>query len=399
VTERRRTRIGVGVVGTGFAASAHLDALARLPGVEVVAIAGRDARRTGALAATHGVRAFGDYAELLADPAVDAIHTCTVNRLHYEVNLAALEQGKHVLSEKPLAMCTEESGALAGAAAAAAERGIVSGVCFNYRHYPMVAQIREMLRTGEHGAPHFVHGQYLQDWLLLETDWNWRVQPEEGGTSRAVADIGSHWSDLVQHVTGDVIDEVFADLATLHETRLRPATGSSTFAASDPGGEVEPVAVRSEDFGTVLVRFRSGARGAFTVSQASAGQKNGLRFQVDAARAALAWEQERPERALIGRRSGGNLELVRDPGALLPRAARLARLPAGHPEGWADALRNVFADFYASVAASRNGAAEHVSDVASFADGHARVALVEAVMASSREQRWTRVESASRVSA
>jgi predicted dehydrogenase len=395
---RTRSRIGVGVVGTGFAASAHLDALARLPGVEVVAIAGHDAARTGALAATHGLRAYADSAELLADPAVDAIHTCTINRRHHEVNLAALEQGKHVLSEKPLATCAEESAALAAAAAVAAERGVVSGVCFNYRHYPMVAQIREMLRTGEHGAPHFVHGQYLQDWLLHETDWNWRVQPEDGGTSRAVADIGSHWADLVQHVTGDVIDEVFADLATLHDTRRRPATGSSTFAAADPDGELEPVAVRSEDFGTVLVRFRSGARGAFTVSQTSAGRKNGLRFQVDAATAAFAWEQERPERAWVGRRSGGNLELVRDPGELLPRAARLARLPAGHPEGWADALRNVFADFYASVTARHNGD-EHASDVASFADGHARVALVEAVMASDRDQRWTRVESASRVSA
>jgi predicted dehydrogenase len=391
-------RIGVGVVGPGFAASAHLEALARLPEVEVVAVAGRDAGRTGELAARHGVRAYADHLELLADPAVEAIHTCTVNRLHHEVNLAALEQGRHVLSEKPLAMDAGESAALAAAAAGAAQRGVVSGVCFNYRHYPMVAQIREMLRTGEHGAPHFVHGQYLQDWLLLETDWNWRIEPDQGGASRAVADIGSHWSDLVQHVTGDVIEEVFADLATLHHTRLRPAAGARTFAAADGNGDGESVAVRSEDFGTVLVRFRGGARGAFTVSQTSAGQKNGLRFQVDAAHAAFAWDQERPERAWVGRRSGPNLELVRDPGALLPRAARLARLPAGHPEGWADALRNVFADFYATVAAGRNGA-EHESDVASFADGHARVALVEAVMASDREQRWTRVESVSRVSA
>jgi predicted dehydrogenase len=393
--------IGVGVVGTGFAATAHLEALARLAGVEVVAIAGSDAERTGLLASAHGARAYRDHGELLADPAVDAVHACTVNQRHFAVNLAALEAGKHVLSEKPLATCSEESAALAAAAAVAAERGIVSAVCFNYRHYPMVAQIREMLRTGEHGAPHFVHGEYLQDWLLYETDWNWRVDPAVGGASRAVADIGSHWSDLVQHVTGDVIEEVFADLATLHHTRLRPVRDGSTFTAAPDGagnGSGEPVAVQSEDFGTVLVRFRGGARGAFTVSQASAGRKNGLRFQVDAARAAFAWDQERPERAWVGRREGPNLELVRDPGALLPRAARLARLPAGHPEGWADALRNVLADFYGAIGAHRNGG-EHVSDLASFADGHARVALVEAVMASDREQRWTRVDSAARVSA
>ncbi|MEA2180304.1 MAG: hypothetical protein QOG77_3601 [Solirubrobacteraceae bacterium] len=400
MTEPRRTsRIGVGVVGTGFAATAHIDALLRLPEVELVAVAGSDPQRTAELAARHGVRAYADHHELLADPAVQAVHTCTVNRRHHEVNLAALRAGRHVLSEKPLAMDAQQSGALAVEARRAAERGIVSGVCFNYRHYPMVAQIREMLRTGEYGAPHFVHGEYLQDWLLHDTDWSWRVMPEEAGVSRAVADIGSHWADLVQHITGDVVEEVFAELATLHRTRRRPASDAATFAGADPDGDTEPVAVSSEDYGTVLLRFRSGARGTFTVSQTSAGRKNGLRFQVDAANAAFAWDQERPERAWVGRRGEPNLQLVRDPAMLLPRAARLARLPAGHPEGWFDALRNLFADFYATVGARQNGAGEQTSEVATFADGHARVALVDAVVASDREQRWTRVETAVGVSA
>jgi predicted dehydrogenase len=385
-----RPRIGVGVVGTGFAARAHLDALRRLPEVEIVAIAGGDAARTRALAADHGARAYPSHLELLADPAVQAVHTCTVNRRHFEVNRSALEHGRHVLSEKPLALTSEESTELVATAARARERGLVSGVCFNYRHYPMVAQIREMLRGGEHGAAHYVHGEYLQDWLLLQTDWNWRIDPGEGGPSRAVADIGSHWADLVQHVTGDVITEVFADLATLHRTRLRPARAGETFAAGDGAGQ--PVAVQSEDHGAVLVRFAGGARGAFTLSQTSAGRKNGLRIQVDAADAALAWEQERPERVWVGRRSGPNLELVRDPASLHPRAARLARLPAGHPEGWSDALRNLIADFHAAVAAREAGAPQDGDgDVASFDDGHARVAFVEAVMASHREQRWTAV--------
>jgi predicted dehydrogenase len=399
VTEApRTTRIGVGVVGTGFAARAHLDALRRLPEVEIVAIAGSDAGRTRGLAAEHGARPYTSHLELLADPAVQAVHTCTVNRRHFEVNRAALEHGKHVLSEKPLAISTDESAALVELAARAAERGLVSGVCFNYRHYPMVAQIREMLRGGEHGAPHYVHGAYLQDWLLLQTDWNWRVDPCAGGPSRAVADIGSHWADLVQHVTGDVITEVFADLATLHPTRQRPATEGETFAAGDGHAAAESVAIDSEDHGAVLVRFAGGARGAFTLSQTSAGRKNGLRLQVDAAGAAFAWEQERPERAWVGRRSGPNLELVRDPATLHPRAARLARLPAGHPEGWSDALRNLIADFHAAVAARDAGAA-HDGDVATFADGHARVAFVEAVMASHREQRWTPVGATSTVAA
>jgi predicted dehydrogenase len=371
------------VVGTGFAAMSHLDALRRLPEVEVVALAGRDRRRTANLAATYGIRAC-DHIELIEDPTVDAVHTCTVNALHHDVNLAALEHGKHVLSEKPLALDSQESARLAAAAERATEDGVRSGVCFNYRHYPLVAQLRELVRGGEHGAPHFIHGRYLQDWLLLQSDWNWRVEESQGGSSRAVADIGSHWCDLVAHVTGDCVTEVLADLGTLHTTRERE--------------DGERVPVESEDFGAVLMRFASGARGAFTVSQTSAGRKNGLSFQIDAADAAFAWDQEQPDRAWVGRRSGPNLEVLRDPVTMPPRAARMTRLPAGHPEGWYDALRNVFADFYAAIAAERAGAA-YETDVATFSEGHERVKLVEAVISSDRERRWTPVQSPSEVTA
>jgi predicted dehydrogenase len=381
--------IGVGVGGTGFMAGAHLDALRRLPDVEIVAVAGHDPRHTAELATRYGARAYGDYRELLDDPAVDAVHTCTINRLHYDVNLAALEHGKHVLSEKPLATDSQESARLV----AAAERaGVVSGVCFNYRHYPLVAQIRAMLQSGEYGAPHLIHGHYLQDWLLLESDWNWRLLEADGGASRAVADIGSHWCDLVQHITGDPVVEVFADLGTLHPTRVRPIAGQTTFSSEAREGG-EPMPIKTEDYGNVLLRFLSGARGAFTVSQTSAGRKNGLSFQIDAAHAAFAWDQERPDHAWVGRRSAPNLELVRD-----PTRAPLSRLPAGHAEGWSDALRNLFADFYASVAARRTGG-DCETAVASFGAGHARVQLVEAVVASHREQRWAAVAATSEVSA
>jgi predicted dehydrogenase len=376
-------------------AGAHLDALRRLPEVEIVAVSGHDPARAGELAALHGARAYSDHRALIDDPAVEAVHNCTVNRLHHDVNLAALERGKHIMSEKPLATDSGQSARLVAAAERAAEDGVVSGVCFNYRHYPMVVELRERLRSGTYGAPHFIHGQYHQDWLLYETDWNWRLDEVDAGASRAIADIGSHWADLVQYVTGDAVTEVFADLGTLHRTRVRPSGDAqrTTFAAAAGDGG-ERVAIESEDFGSVLVRFQSGARGTFSVSQASAGQKNGLWFQVDCADAALAWEQERPERAWIGRRSEPSLELVRDPVSMCPRAAAFARLPAGHPEGWFDAVRNVFADFYASV---RDPARESL--VASFREGHARVQLVEAVMASDREQRWARVGAGAGVSA
>jgi predicted dehydrogenase len=384
----------VGVVGTGFAASAHLDALRRIPEVEVVAVAGSDATHTAALAARHGIAAYADHRRLLDEASIDAVHTCTVNALHHDVSLDALTAGKHVLSEKPLAASGDESASLVCAAERAAADGVLSGVCFNYRHYPMVAQLRELVRSGEYGPVHFVHGHYLQDWLLLDSDWNWRVADadESEGGSRAMADIGSHWIDLAEHLTGQAITEVLADVATLHGTRLRPAAQTTTFGTATVEG-ARRVAVDSEDYGTALLRFANGARGTFTVSQASAGSKNGLRIQLDGAEGALSWEQERPERAWIGRRSAPNLELVRDPAALHPRAARLARLPAGHPEGWFDALRNVFVDFYGAVACQRSGE-PYESDVASFRDGHARVTLVEAIMRSAREGRWVEVQAA-----
>jgi predicted dehydrogenase len=384
--------IRVGVLGTGFAASCHLDALARVPGVEVVAVAGSDEGRADRLAREHGIpHAYAAHAELLEHDGLHAVHNCTINRLHHDVNMAAMARGLHVLSEKPLAIDSRESGELG---AEAKRAGVVAAVCFNYRHYPLVAQIRAMLASGDYGAHHFVHGAYLQDWLLLPTDWNWRLDAADAGASRAVADIGSHWADLVQHVTGDPIVEVFADLATLHSTRMRPEKEVASFAAAGDGGV--PVQVDTEDYGTVLVRFASGARGSFTLSQTSAGVKNGLWFQVDAAEAAFAWRQEDPNRAWVGRRDGPNLELTRDPGALDPRAARLTRLPAGHPEGWFDALRGVVADFYEAVRASGAGR-EHDGELATFKQGHARVCLVEAVMESHRRQRWAPVAAPSEV--
>jgi predicted dehydrogenase len=387
-------RIRVGVAGTGFAAVSHLDALARVPQVEVVAISGSDAEHTRALAERYGVpTAYEGHQRLIDDAELDALHNCTINRLHHEVSMSALARGLHVLSEKPLALDSEQSGELV---AAAARAGVVNAVCFNYRHYPVVAQLRALLAGGEYGAPHFVHGAYLQDWLLLPTDWNWRLEAADAGRSRAVADIGSHWADLVQHVTGDAIVEVMADLATLHSERIRPERSVEAFQQAS--GEGVRVPVDTEDFGSVLVRFASGARGSFTVSQASAGRKNGLWFEVDAANGALYWHQEDPNRAWVGRRNAPNLELTRDPGAMDARAARLTRLPAGHPEGWLDALNGLVWDFYDAVEAARAGR-PHEGELASFQQGHERVCLVEAIMESDREERWTPVTATSEVPA
>ena len=383
----RTDLIRVGVLGTGFAAECHADALRRLPGLELVGVASRDAARARDTAERLGAKlAYADFAELLGDPAIDAVHLCTINSLHAELSATALRAGKHVIAEKPLATSSSDSEMLAALADEAAKRGTLSAVCFNYRHYPLVQQIREMLMSGESGSVHFVHGSYLQDWLLYETDWNWRLDPSDNGVSRAIADIGSHWIDLVQHITGETAAEVFADLATHHPVRQRPAAVSSTFGDGDDARGSEPVPVDTEDFGTVMLRFHTGARGTFAVSQASAGRKNRLTFQVDTSDAAFAWDQEHPDTAWVGRRRSPNIEFLRDPG----RSTHIPQLPAGHPEGWRDALRNLFADFYGAVRAQREGS-DYEPTFATFADGHRTTLLVEAIMRSHKTESWARV--------
>lgn len=377
----------VGVVGTGFAATSHIEALHRLPQVQVVALAGSGRAKADEAAAVQGVeKAFGSFRELIDDVDVEVVHNCTPNVLHAEINAAAMDAGKHILSEKPLAMNSAETASLVQRAAAA---GVVSAVCFNYRHYPMVRQAKAMLDSGEYGSVNLTHGSYLQDWLLLADDWNWRLESDKAGSSRAIADIGSHWLDLVQYITGQRVSEVCADLSTIHTRRLKPAEGSQTFASADSTGAV-PVAVDTEDFGNVLLRFDNGARGAMTISQVSPGRKNRLWFEIDAGSASVVWDQEEPNLLWLGRRSEANCELVRDPGLLAPEAARLAHFPAGHQEGWPDGLKNMFIDFYGAIEAHKNGV-NHSASFATFTDAHQVVLAVEAIVASNRSRGWVKV--------
>jgi predicted dehydrogenase len=378
--------IRVGIIGTGFAAAAHADALRRLPNVELVGIASRTPARAATAAKELGAgRAYNDAAALIADAEIDAVHICTINRLHSELSTAALLAGKHVLTEKPLATDSRSTEALAALASEAFDEGILTGVCFNYRHYRLIQRLREVIASGQYGSAHFVHGSYLQDWLLYDTDWNWRLDPDDNGASRAVADIGSHWLDLVQFVTGRRIREVFADLATHHSVRQRPGTIARTFEASGEGNHM-PVPIASEDYGTVLVRFDGGARGAFALSQVSPGRKNRLVFQVDTSEAGFAWNQEQPDLAWIGRRRHPTIEL---PGRSVD-GGPAGRLPEGHPEGWRDALRNLFEDFYRCVGAHQDGSG-YAAGFATFADGHYATLLVEAITESHRSGRWIQV--------
>ena len=375
------------MVGTGFSGSAHVDALSRLRDIDVIGVLASSPDRSAEAAERLRVpRAYATLDEVVSDSEVDAVHNCTPNVLHADVTVAVLRAGKHVLSEKPLAMDAEQARELASHADRA---DVVTGVCFNYRHFPLVQQMRATIGNAEFGPVHLIRGAYLQDWLLFRDDWNWRLESARAGATRAVGDIGSHWLDLAQHVTGLRVVAVMADLGRLYDERMRPAAQAETFRRGD--GRVEAVAVDTEDFGSVLLRLEGGGHGIVTVSQVTAGAKNRLTIGVDLSTASIEWNQEEPNSLRIGRRDAANLDLPRDPTLLAPNAAGLARLPAGHQDGCAAALRNLFADFYAAVAARGEGRPYEAS-FATFDESHRVVRLVEAIADSHRDGRWVTVD-------
>ena len=382
------TRIGMGLVGPGFVGAHHIDAVRRLGYVDVVAVAAStDASARRKADALEVPKAYGSFEALVADPDVHVVHNTTPNYLHVPVILAALARGKHVISDKPLAMTAADARQLRDAANKA---GVVHAVTFNYRGNPLVQQAREMIAAGELGPVHFIHGAYLQDWLLESTDFSWRLEPEKGGASSAVGDIGSHWCDLVQHVTGRRIVEVLADLTTVVQSRLKPSGSVEAFAK---GGETarEEVQVRSEDLASILVRFDNGAKGCVSVGQVCAGHKNGLWFEVNGRQASVRWDQERQNELWIGRRDTANAVLAKDPSLLMPGARGYAHLPGGHQEAWADAFCNVMRDIY-DVVTGRRPKNPRPPAFATFEDGYHSACVVDAVLESHRRGAvWTRV--------
>jgi predicted dehydrogenase len=373
-------RLSAALVGSGFIAAVHVDALRRL-GVDVLGVVGSSPDR----AAEAGLgNVYGSLGELLEDDRVDVVHLTTPNHLHYPQVKQALAAGKHVVCEKPLALTAAESRELVELAEAA---GVVHCTNFMARFYPLVQQARSLAQEGSLGEIWNVHGSYLQDWLLRPTDWNWRLEPERGGELRAIADIGSHWLDLVQFVTGSRIVEVFADLQTVIPIRRRPVGPVQTFAQTEAEGE--DVAIATEDLAHVLLRFEGGARGAVVISQVSAGRKNMLSFELDGADAALAWNSERAEELWLGRRDRPNELLLRDPSLMEPAARETTTLPGGHAEGFAETFRELYRRVYRAV---ESGGPPPEPDYPTFADGHWENVLGEAIVLSSRERRWIEVE-------
>lgn len=383
-------KLGMALVGPGFIATHHCDAVRRLGDVEIVGIAGSSLDSAKKRARELGVaRAYASYQELLADPAVHVVHNTTPNHLHKEISLAALRAGKHVISDKPLAANAQESRELFEAAR---EAGVANVVTFNYRGHALVQHARAMIAKGQLGAPVFIHGRYLQDWLTDEQAYSWRLDPKRGGASSALGDIGSHWCDLAEHMTGARIVAVLADLHTAVPTRQAPTAPTKAFAKQAKSAQRRKVAITSEDLASVLLRFDNGARGSLIVGQVLPGHKNDLRLEVNGRLASLAWQQEQPNQLWIGHHAQANVLLERDPARLDASARTYARLPAGHPEAWADAFRNLMADAYAWI---RQGGTPQTKPAAlpSFADGYRNSLVIDAMLRSHTAGGvWTDVE-------
>ncbi len=382
---KRFSEINAGVVGVGFIGIAHIEALRRL-GINVAGVVGSSPARVRAKAENADLPAVYDSVEALAaDPDIDVIHIASPNHLHADQVRTCLAAGKHVVCEKPLALTSADGADLVERAGAA---GAVNAVCFNIRFYPLNHQMSAMVRSGEIGEPRFVTGSYLQDWLLLETDWNWRLVSEEAGPLRAVADIGSHWLDLARFITGKRVVEVMADLHTFVPVRRHPAGPVETFGAADADADLIEEEISSDDGAGILLRFEDGARGTLSIAQTAAGRKNSVSIEVDGSDSALSWFSENPDYLWIGHRGRPNEILQRDPSLLMPDAARTAAYPGGHVEGYPDTFRALFNEVYQDVA---NGAPASDPTYPTFADGHDALLVTEAVARSSQEQRWVTV--------
>ncbi|HEX4273637.1 MAG TPA: Gfo/Idh/MocA family oxidoreductase [Rhizomicrobium sp.] len=375
-------RVRTAVIGTGFMGRVHLEALRRVEHVDVVEVAGTSLDKARAAGAGYNVlNVTGDWQDVIRDPSIDAVHVCTPNDSHFPIAKAALAAGKHVLCEKPLAMSSAEAKELTDLAAA---KKLRNGLCHNLRFYPMVQQMRAMREAGDFGDILVVQGTYSQDWMLYETDWNWRVDPKVSGPSRVMADIGSHFFDMAEHVTGLKVSSVCSDLQIFYPTRKQPRSGGETFSGKTAGETVDTKIV-TEDFGTTLFHMGK-ARGAMTASQVSAGRKNGLVLEIYGTKGGASWRQERPEELWLGHRDAPNQLLMKDPSLLDKQAAAFADYPGGHAEGYPDTHKQLYRRFYASISDPAAAA-----DYPQFADGLRQMKILDAEIASHKARAWVDV--------
>lgn len=380
-------KIKVGVAGLGFIGPAHIEALRRQPDIEVVAINDFSEEYARSKADSLGIeKSFGNFDNMLADPDIEVVHICTPNFLHYPMAKAALLAGKHVVCEKPLANTVAEAQELVELAA---KTGLVNALHFNIRYYPLIRHMRAMRVKGELGQVHSVIGTYLQDWLFYATDYNWRLEPDKSGESRAIADIGSHIIDLIEYITGLEITAVMADFATVHPNRKKPTKPIETYSGKMLQPEdYQEVAITTEDYATVMIRFNDGSKGVVTVSQVAAGRKNRINLEISGSNQTVSWCSESPNNLWIGKRDSANEVLMRDPALVHKESAALISFPGGHNEGFPDTSKQLFKEVYAAV---REGKQPENPSYPTFADGLRELILCDKIIESNKKQAWVQV--------
>jgi len=363
----------IGLIGLGLIGKQHAESIGRIPGIRLTAITEFNPELLEQQRQYWGVPAYSDYKSMIDNEALDVIHNCTPNALHYEINKYALERGIHVYSEKPLAISVEQGEELVRLAKS---KGLANGVNFNYRNNAMVQEMRIRMQKNDAGRCLLIHGHYLQDWLLYKTDSNWRLDVKEGGLSRALADIGSHWFDTTQVITGKKVTAVYAQLFTAHPERINPSTKQS-------------YPVETEDGGMIFFELEDGVKGSVMVSQVSAGYKNNILFSVDCEKYSMRWNQEQSDRLVIGTRDSGIIEIHAAPNAVDASISRYATLPPGHPVGWADATTNGIREFYRSL--FTNDYQTQMPLYSDFENGTYVMKIIEACLRSNRSNQWEKV--------
>jgi predicted dehydrogenase len=381
---RRFSDVGAAVIGSGFIGTVHIEALRRL-GVRVHGLLGSDPERGRQAAERIGVpRAYPSLEALLDDPQVEVVHVTSPNQLHHPQVKAILAAGRHVVCEKPLAVTSEESAELVRLATVS---GRIAAVNFNIRFYPLNQHAHQMIRDGGLGDVRLVTGHYFQDWLLLDTDWNWRLDPEKGGSLRAVGDIGSHWIDLTNFITGRRVQAVMAELSTFVRVRQQPTGPVETFS-QERSRDTVATRMHTEDAALILLRYADGARGSVAVSQVSAGRKNSLQWEVDGSSGAAWWDSETPDHLYLGHRGRPNEILQRGAELMNPTGVAATSLPGGHVEGFGDTFHALFREVYSAVLV---GQPPKDPVYATFADGHHEMVVGDAIAQSAREGRWVDV--------
>jgi len=385
--EEKMKSIKVGLIGTGYIGLVHLEMLRRVVGVEVLAVADKNRELAAQAAKRLSIpKVYAEAEELIADPDIEVIHNCAPNHVHFEINRRAILAGKEVLSEKPLSLNSRESAELVELAK---KNSALTAINFCYRYYPVIQEAAARARRGDLGEVRAFLGHFLQDWLFFETDYSWRLDPKIAGAANVIADLGSHWCDLVQFITGRKITEVMAELHTCLPKRRKPTTGPLSFS-SQKAADYEDVEVKLDDYAALFMRLDNGARGNFTTCQVAAGRKVDIELQLFGSKESYAWSHVHPNALWIGHRDRANEVFYESSQLQAEETRKYATLPTGHPMGYHDAVYNLFRDYYGALAAKREGRA-YEARFPDFITGHEEMCVIDAAVESHRSGRWTRV--------